>query len=106
MCEVTSPGGAPYPGPETERELIDGLVHAGLMRRDELLFVDKSENRFAYIVYDLGFAAKKRTALAWLDEVGAHALGRFGHYEYDNSDECVIKARALAQVLLRAAVRG
>jgi hypothetical protein len=31
--------------------------------------------------------------------VGLEALGRFGRFEYDNSDQCVIKARALARRL-------
>ena len=31
---------------------------------------------------------------------GLIPLGRFGRYDYDNSDQCVIKARALARRLL------
>jgi hypothetical protein len=38
--------------------------------------------------------------------VGLEALGRFGRFEYDNSDQCVIKARALAHSLLGNDVRG
>jgi hypothetical protein len=33
-------------------------------------------------------------------------LGRFGRFEYDNSDQCVIKARALAGQLLEQARVG
>lgn len=106
LCEVTLRGGAPHPGAELEREVIDGMAHAGLVSRDEILFTDRTSTRFAYIVYDHGFEAKKRAALEWLAQVGLHPLGRFGRYEYHNSDQCVIQARELAETLAAEAVRG
>ena len=42
LCEVTHPGRSPAPGPELEREIQDGLVHAGLVQRGEVLFTDRS----------------------------------------------------------------
>ncbi len=106
MCEVTFPGTAPTPGAELEREVLAGLRHAGLVRSGEVLFTDRSTVRHAYIVYDHPFAARRARALAWLDEVGLIPLGRFGAYEYWNSDQCVIAARALAQRLLERARTG
>jgi protoporphyrinogen oxidase len=106
MCEITSPGGAPYPGDEVEQQTIDGLVYSGLMTREELLFVDRTNTRFAYIVYDFRFAERKRTALAALGRLGITPLGRFGNYDYHNSDQCVIAARALADRLAEQAVAG
>ncbi len=106
MCEVTSPGGQPYPGPELEQQVIDGLVTAGLMRREELLFTDRDSSRFAYIVYDAPFEARRKAALDGLARLGIEALGRFGQYEYWNSDQCVIAARALSERLLTQAARG
>lgn len=106
LCEVTSPGGAPFPGPELREEVVGGMAHAGLLKREEILFTDRSSSAFAYIVYDHGFAAKKRAALEWLETHGLIPLGRFGRYEYDNSDQCVIRARALAERLLQEAVTG
>jgi protoporphyrinogen oxidase len=106
LLEVTSPGGAPYLGPELEGEVLGGMVHAGLMTRDEVLFTDRSDHRFAYIVYDHAFAERKRAILEWMDEAGIVPLGRFGRYEYHNSDQCVIAAREVAGQLLEEAVRG
>ncbi|MEO0653135.1 MAG: FAD-dependent oxidoreductase [Planctomycetota bacterium] len=106
MCEITGPGGAPYPGDEIEQQTIDGLVHAGLMTREELMFVDRTNTRFAYIVYDFQFAERKRTALAALERLGITPLGRFGNYDYHNSDQCVIAARNLADRLAEQAVTG
>ncbi|QDU68269.1 protoporphyrinogen/coproporphyrinogen oxidase [Engelhardtia mirabilis] len=106
MCEITSDGKLPYPGAEAEKQTIAGLIHAGLMREEELLFTDRSSSKYAYIVYDHGFSERKRTALEYLDSVGVVPLGRFGKYEYHNSDQCVIEARKLADQLAGQAVKG
>jgi protoporphyrinogen oxidase len=106
LCEVTHPGGEPSPGRELEREMLDGLARAGLLRRDEVLFTDRTTTRHAYVVFDHGYAGRRRTALEWLEKAGLTPLGRFGRFEYDNSDQCVIKARELAKHLLADASRG
>lgn len=106
MCEVTLPGGAPQPGGELEAEVLAGLARAELVRRDEVLFTDRSHVRHAYIVYDRLFQARRARALEWLEGAGLTPLGRFGAYEYWNSDQCVIAARALAGKLLERARRG
>ncbi len=106
MAEVTWDPAGGEPGPGLEREVLEGLVKAGLVRPEEVLFSDRTSSRFAYIVYDRPFKERKAAALAALERLGIVPLGRFGRYEYDNSDQCVIKARALAQELLVQAARG
>jgi protoporphyrinogen oxidase len=106
LCEVTHPGRSPDPGPELEREIQDGLVHAGLIQRGEVLFTDRASVEHAYVVFDHDYAARRAAALGWMTSVGLVPLGRFGRFEYDNSDQCVIKSRALAAELLAQAVAG
>lgn len=106
LFEVTFPGGAPAPGPELEREALAGVEASGLLRREEVLFVDRSVCRYAYIVYDHELFPRRTAALRWCDENGIVPLGRFGHYDYFNSDQCVIAARALAETLLKRARVG
>jgi len=106
LCEVTTDGRAPFPGAELEREVVDGMAHAGLLKRDEVLFTDRTDTRYAYIVYDHELDARRARSLEWCEQAGIHALGRFGHYDYHNSDQCVISARALADRLLVAAAAG
>jgi protoporphyrinogen oxidase len=106
LCEVTVPGGAAFPGRDLEREIVDGLVHTGLVRQDEVLFDDRTEIRQAYVVFDHGYAQRRATALEWLESNGITPLGRFGRFEYDNSDQCVIKSRELATRLLKQARVG
>ena len=46
-------------------------------------------------------------SLAWCEENGLSSpLGRFGHYDYFNSDQCVIASRGLAEELLERARIG
>jgi protoporphyrinogen oxidase len=106
LCEVTHPGGAPAPGPELEREVLAGLEQAGLLARSEVLFTDRVTTRHAYVVFDAAYHARRKAAFDWLDSVGLVPLGRFGRFEYDNSDQCVIKARELASRLVGASARG
>ncbi|MEY2806126.1 MAG: protoporphyrinogen/coproporphyrinogen oxidase [Planctomycetia bacterium] len=106
LCEVTVRGGAPCPGAQLEHEVVEGLVQSGIARRDEVLFTDRSEIRQAYVVFDHGYAARRQAALSWLEGHGITQLGRFGRFEYDNSDQCVIKSRALAQKLLQRRQTG
>ena len=101
LCEVTVRGETGRPGPELEREVVDGMQSAGLLKPDEILFTDRSEVRHAYVVFDHAYASRRKVALDWLTEQGIVPLGRFGRFEYDNSDQCVIKARELASRLLQ-----
>jgi protoporphyrinogen oxidase len=106
LCEVTHPGGAPYPGKSLEAEVLSGLERAGMLRREEVLFTDRESTRHAYVVFDQAYAARRALALDWMGSVGLIPLGRFGRFEYDNSDQCVIKARGLAVQLARDAEHG
>jgi protoporphyrinogen oxidase len=105
-CEITVPGREAAPGTGLERDTIEGLVCAGLLRRDEVLFTDRSEIRQAYVVFDHGYERRRALALGWLESQDLIPLGRFGRFEYDNSDQCVIKSRELARALLPRIQRG
>ena len=60
----------------------------------------------AYIVYTHGFEERRGRAIEWLEGEGIIPLGRFGRYDYFNSDQCVIAARELAAVLLERRSAG
>jgi protoporphyrinogen oxidase len=81
-------------------------VTAGLLRREEVLFTDRTTTRHAYVVFDHEYDARRAASLSWLESADLIPLGRFGRFEYDNSDQCVIKARSLAADLLRQSARG
>jgi protoporphyrinogen oxidase len=106
LVEVTCRGGAPVPGPALEGQTLAGLESAGLISPSEVLFTDRSEVSHAYVVFDHAYNARREAIFRWMDGIDLIPLGRFGRYEYDNSDLCVSKARALATELLARAARG
>jgi len=106
LVEVTTPGGRPFPGQELEAEVLAGLEVAGLLRRDEILFTDRSQVNHAYVVFDHRYHERRKVAFDWQAEFGIVPLGRFGRFEYDNSDQIVIKARAKAKEMLAALAKG
>jgi len=110
LCEVTIAGGthapASLPGTELEESVIDGLAQAGLLSKGEILFHDRSHVRHAYVVFDHDHGTRRAAALRWLEGAGLVPLGRFGRFDYDNSDQCVIKSRALAKRILERAKKG
>ena len=106
LFEVTLPGNGPVPGRELEDESLGGAVSAGLLHPGEVLFTDRSTCRYAYIVYDHHLMARRKAALSWCEANGIVPLGRFGRYDYFNSDQCVIAARELAGKILERARTG
>ncbi len=106
LVEITWPGGERYPGQEIEQDVLAGLAKAGIMTRDEVLFTDRSEIRHAYVVFDHDYTRRRTAALEWMESNGLNPVGRFARFDYDNSDQCVIKARGLAGELLGKIAKG
>jgi protoporphyrinogen oxidase len=102
LVEITCSGRKGQPEQELEKTTLLGLENAGLLRRDQVLFTDRSDVKRAYVVYVHGHETRRRKALEWLEAQGLFPLGRFGRFEYDNSDQCVEKAQCLAKRLLKA----
>jgi protoporphyrinogen oxidase len=100
LIEITTPGGQPFPGKDLEEDVLQGLEVAGLLKRDEILFTDRSQVNHAYVVFDHEYQRRRALVLDWMEAQGLHPLGRFGRFEYDNSDQCVIKAREKAAAML------
>ncbi len=106
LCEVTTRGAAGPPDGELERQVVEGMAHAGLLSKDEVLFTDHVAVRHAYVVFDAQYHARRDAIFSWMESQDLIPLGRFGRFEYDNSDLCVKKARELATRMLDEAQRG
>ena len=108
LAEVTyAPGEEPDVGPAGRAALARALQGAGLLDADRVTVSDGALNPCAYILYDLGFETKRDAVLSHLDALpGFHALGRFGRYEYHNSDQVLAQAMDLVERLLPVLARG
>lgn len=107
MAEVTYAGEAPDVTEAGRRRVAEGLQAAGLCVADRLTVTDAHVNPVSYILYDLDFESKRDTVLAALDGMeGFHAIGRFGRYEYHNSDQCLARAMDLHAAMSPVLARG
>ncbi len=90
LAEVTYAGEAPDVTQAGQKALARQLGDAGLLDADQVIVSDGHVNPVSYIFYDLEFDTKRNAVLAACDGLeGFHALGRFGRYEYHNSDQCL-----------------
>lgn len=96
MAEVTYAGTPPPIDKAGRRDLAASLAGAGLLDESRVAVTDAHLNPVAYILYDIGFEAKRERVVSWCDaQPGFHVVGRFGRYEYHNSDQCLARAMDL-----------
>ncbi|MCB9896381.1 MAG: FAD-dependent oxidoreductase [Planctomycetes bacterium] len=107
MAEVTYDGTPADASKAGRLEVARGLERAGLLDAERLVVTDAHDNPHAYIFYDLEFESKRDTVLGYLDGLpGFHAIGRFGRYDYHNSDQCLASAFDLHARMRGALARG
>ena len=53
----------------------------------------------AYVIYDLSHRERTDKVIEWVKDFGIQVTGRFGKFEYQNSDQVVLDAINLAQEL-------
>jgi protoporphyrinogen oxidase len=58
----------------------------------DLVQPSRTSRSFAYIDQNLEFADRIARVRKWFDESGLVTVGRFGRYEYHNSDQCIARA--------------
>ena len=57
-------------------------------------------NEWAYILYDRDFTRKRQLAIEGAEAMNVIPLGRFGRFDYFNSDQCVVSAKQTVERIL------
>lgn len=98
MCEISHSAEKPLPGDAAlEAATLDWLVDARLIAsRADVARIEHYDVAHGYPVYTHARANIMKRVRAFLDPFGIHTLGRFGAWEYVNSDECIRQGMALA----------
>lgn len=86
--------------------VLQGLERAGILRRDQVVLSEWCNNEYAYIHQDLEFEARIGRVRSWFDNSGYVTFGRFGRYEYHNSDQCIARAMEVHQHVREIARTG
>ena len=90
MAEVTYRGHFD-PDAKWREELVERLRKAGVLH-GKVVALDHVKSPFAYIDQNLEFADRIGRVRGWFDTSGYITFGRFGRYEYHNSDQCIARA--------------
>jgi protoporphyrinogen oxidase len=102
QAEVTfRPGShlSQMPPEEVERRTVADLGRLGLVALGEVRAVKVFTFPFAYVIYDLLHRQNVDRVLAHLRSQGILCLGRFGEFEYLNTDQVAERAQRLAREL-------
>ncbi|MFY9345082.1 MAG: FAD-dependent oxidoreductase [Planctomycetota bacterium] len=95
LAEVTHRGEL-RPDAAWRREVVAALGRAGILVPEHVVLLESCDNEFAYIDQDLHFRDRVARVRKWFDDSGYLTFGRFGRYEYHNSDQCVQRAMQVA----------
>ncbi|MBI5852826.1 MAG: NAD(P)-binding protein [Planctomycetes bacterium] len=105
MAEVTHRGEL-KPDRNWALELCRGLDRAGVLAADRVVTLDWVNSEYAYIDQDLAFPARIARVREWFDASGYVTFGRFGRYEYHNSDQCIGRAMEVRKHVAELARSG
>jgi protoporphyrinogen oxidase len=101
-CEITVAPGSDVDTWSDEKvmdRVVDDLARDGVLDRNTVCYRKVHREKFAYVVYDLGYADRVRTIREYTETRGIHLAGRFAEYQYVNTDACVRRALDLSRQL-------
>lgn len=106
-CEISHSADKPLPDKASlETVTIDWLINSGLVpNRGDVVRIEHFDTEFGYPVYTHSRPAIMDEIRAWLEPNGIFTLGRFGGWNYANSDEFIRQGKELANRLARP-IRG
>jgi len=100
--EVTVPPGGEIDGWSDQQirdRAVDDLVRDGIVKRESVVHAQVHREKFAYVIYDLGYSNRVNVVREYTRARGIHLAGRFAEYRYVNTDACVRRALDLAREL-------
>jgi protoporphyrinogen oxidase len=105
LAEVTHRGEL-RPDAAWLRDTVAALGRAGILRPEQVVLTEWCNNEYAYIYQDLAFQQRIGRVRKWFDDSGYLTFGRFGRYEYHNSDQCIARAMQVHQHIRGMAATG
>ena len=100
VAEMTCEAGDPIWSSKDD-VLIEHVVgHAdrmGVFRRADVRMSRVARTRYAYVVFDLAHRSNLDLVKAYANRIGIELLGRFGQFDYINTDQVILRGLALAE---------
>ncbi len=86
-----------------DEALVEHVVERGdalgVFRRSDVIASRVARTRHAYVVFDRHHRRNLDLVKAYAGRIGIRLLGRFGQFDYINTDQCLLRAAALAEEL-------
>jgi protoporphyrinogen oxidase len=101
-CEITVAPGSPIDAWSDEQLLarvVDDLTRDRILVPSTICYRRMHREKYAYVVYDLGYSQRVSTVRDYVESRGIHLAGRFAEYRYVNTDACVRRALDLSRQL-------
>lgn len=107
-CEITYSPHKPLPcdGEALIDRCIADCIRVGIISaEDPVLVRNQVDMPHAYVVYDHSRAANVKLIRSWLLQQDIHPAGRYGEWEYYNSDHAFLAGRTVADAVMKSSVR-
>ena len=86
-----------------DEALVDHVVtqadRLGIFHRSDVRLSRVARTRYAYVVFDLDHRRNLDAVMAYAQRMGLELLGRFGQFDYINTDQVILRGLALAERL-------
>ena len=79
--------------------VIDHADRLGIFRSSDVAMTRVARTRYAYVVFDRAHRRNLDLVNAYAERIGLKLLGRFGQFDYINTDQVILRSMALAKVL-------
>ncbi len=102
MAEITCDvGDEVWSSPDAAliEHVVERADRLGVFRRADVTFARVARTRYAYVVFDRDHRRNLDLVTSYTAKQGLHLLGRFGQFEYINTDQVILRALALARQL-------
>ncbi len=102
MAEITCDAGdALWSSPDAAlaEHVVERADHLGVFHRSDVRLARVARTRYAYVVFDRAHRRNLDLVNAYADKIGLRLLGRFGQFDYINTDQVILRALALAKNL-------
>ena len=105
MAEITVPKDGSYlkmPPSKIYENVINGLVKRKMIKANSVVYKNLMVTKYAYPVYDRNYIKNMKTIKNYLASINLPVCGRFGGFEYINTDVCIEGAQKVAESLNQA----
>lgn len=75
---------------DVDAVLVELARMGAITNPDDVIFAERRDIEYAYVVFDEAYRAATRTIFEWLEHVGVHSCGRYGAWVYNSMEDSIV----------------